>query len=99
MDTKTDKRKQKRTKTRVLVKIDGKSGILSDCSENGLQIATNSLPAKKRVSIVFEFNGQQIRLDVMIQWIRKKFSSQHPLLIGCAIENAPVEYFQFVKSH
>jgi hypothetical protein len=99
MDKKADKRRQKRTRTRVLVKVDGKSGIISDFSETGLQISTNSLPSKKKVSIVFEVSGNHISLDGVIQWIRRKYSFQNSLLIGCSIEKAPIEYYKFVREH
>jgi hypothetical protein len=99
MDKKADQRRQKRIKTRVMVKVDGKSGIISDFSETGLQISTNSLPSKKKVNIVFEVKGNQISLDAVIQWIKRKYSLRNSLLIGCSIENAPVEYYKFLKEH
>lgn len=94
-----EKRKQKRVRARVLVKIDGKSGILNDYSEAGLQISTNSLPAKKQVDIIFSFDGQEIFLKGVIQWIKKRYSLQNTFQVGCSLENPPVEYFSFLKSH
>ena len=94
-----EKRKQKRIRARVLVKMDGKSGILNNCSETGLQISTNSLPAQKKVNIVFNFNGQEIVLDGRIQWIKKIYSQQNAFQIGCFLEEPPAEYFSFLKSY
>jgi len=93
-----EKRKQKRIRARILVKIDGKSGILNDCSEVGLQVSTNSLPAKKHVDIIFSFDGQEIFLKGIIQWIRKRYSLQNNFQIGCSLENPPAVYFSFLKS-
>lgn len=94
-----EKRKQKRKRVRILVKIDGKSGILSDYSETGLKIFINSPPAKKRVSIEFSFEGQEIFLKGVIQWIKKRYSLQNVFQVGCSLENPPVEYFSFLKNH
>ena len=94
-----EKRKQKRKKVRVLVKIDGKSGILNDYSETGLQVSTNSPPVNRRVSIEFSFEGQEISLKGVIQWIKKQYSLQNAFQVGCLLENPPVEYFSFLKSH
>ena len=99
MDTRVEKRKWKRIKTRLLAKIGDKSGILSDVSDNGIQISTNSIPEKKRVSIVFKWEEQTITIQGVIQWIRRKYSFQNSLQIGCLIEDAPQEYYDFVKSH
>ena len=94
-----EKRKQTRKRVRVLVKIDGKSGILNDYSEVGLQISTNSPPVNRRVSIEFSFDGQEIFLKGVIQWIKKGYSMQNAFQVGCSLENPPVEYFSFLKSH
>lgn len=92
-----EKRKQKRMRARILVKIDGKSAILNDYSEVGLQVSTNSLPAKKQVDILFNFEGQEIFLKGIIQWIRKQYSLQNNFQIGCALENPPAVYYTFLK--
>jgi len=94
-----EKRIQKRKKVRVLVKIDGKSGILSDYSEVGLQVSTNSPPANRRVNIEFSFEGQEVSLKGVIQWIKKRYSLQNAFQVGCSLENPPVEYFSFLKRH
>ena len=99
MDARVEKRKWKRVKTRLLAKIDEKSGILSDVSDNGVQISSNSIPEKKRVSIVFKWGEQTIVLKGMVQWVRRKYSFQNSLQIGCLIEEAPQEFYDFVKSH
>jgi hypothetical protein len=94
-----DKRKQKRVRARILVKIDGKSGILSDFSEEGVQISTNSPPSKKEVDIIFSASGKEIFVKGMIQWIKKKYSVQNAFQIGCQVENPPVEYLNFLLNH
>ena len=99
MDTRVEKRKWKRIKTRLLVKINDKSGILSDVSENGMQISTNIIPEKKLVSIVFNWGEQTINLQGAIQWVQRKYSFQNSLQIGCFIKEAPQEFYDFVKSH
>jgi hypothetical protein len=91
-----EKRKQKRVRARVLVKIDGKSGILNDYSDSGLQISTNTVPARKRVDILFTFNGQEVSMKGVIQWIKKRYSLQNTFQIGCALENPPEEYLHFL---
>lgn len=93
-----EKRKLKRKKTRILAKIDGKSGILVDHSEEGLQISTNSPPTKKIVDIQFNYGGEEILLTGVIQWIRKRYSSQNTYQIGCLLRDLPGEYYQFLKS-
>lgn len=94
-----EKRKEKRKKSRILVKINGKTGILSDYSEEGLQISTNSPPSKKTVNIQFKHNGEEIFLTGVIQWIRKRFSIQNAYQIGCLLKDPPGEYYQFLQGH
>lgn len=94
-----DKRSQKRTRARILVKIDGKSGILNDFSEQGVQISTNSPPSKRQVDIVFRIAGNDVFVKGVIQWIRKKYSVHNSYQVGCLVENLPVDFFNLLLSH
>jgi hypothetical protein len=91
-----DKRRQKRIKTRILVKIDGKSGILNDFSEQGVQISTNSPPSKREVDIIFSIAGKDVFMKGIIQWIRKRYLVQNAFQVGCLVENPSVEYLNFL---
>lgn len=91
-----DKRRQKRIKTRILVKIDGKSAILNDFSGQGIQVSTNSPPSKRKVDIIFSIPGREFSVKGLIQWIRKKYSVQNGFQVGCLIEDPPVEYLDFL---
>lgn len=91
-----DKRREKRIKTRILVKIDGKSGILNDFSQQGLQISTNSPPSRRQVDIVFNLSGKDVSVKGLIQWIRKRYSVQNAFQVGCLVENPPVGYFHLL---
>ncbi|MCK4835153.1 MAG: PilZ domain-containing protein [Candidatus Aminicenantes bacterium] len=93
-----EKRKQKRKKSRILVKINGKSGILIDYSETGLQISTNSPPSKKMVDIQFDFGGKEIFLKGVIQWIKKRYLIRNNFQVGCILKDPPGEYFQFLQN-
>lgn len=91
-----EKRKQKRIKARILVRIDGKSGILNDYSEDGVQISTNSPPSKREVDIVISAPGRELSLKGLIQWVRKKYAAREGFQVGCRVENPPVEYLNFL---
>ena len=93
-----EKRKQGRKKTRILVKVNGRSGILIDYSESGIQFSTNSPPSTKIVDIRFNHEGEEISLTGIIQWIRKRFSVQNSFQIGCLLKDPPQEYYQFLQS-
>ena len=78
------------------MKVNGKTGILIDYSEEGLQISTHTPPQKKRVDIQFNYQGKDILLTGIVQWIRKRYSIPNAYQIGCQLIDPPAEYFQFI---
>ncbi len=87
-----DKRQQKRIKSRILVKIDGKSAILNDYSSGGMQISSNSVPTRRFVDIAFNVSGQDFQLKGIIQWVRKRYAGQNNYQFGCSLHDTPLIY-------
>ena len=87
-----DKRDEKRIKSRILVKIDGKSAILNDYSRKGMQISSNSAPTRRYVEIVFNVSGQEFLLRGIIRWIRKRYAGQNNYQFGCSLQDTPLIY-------
>jgi hypothetical protein len=87
-----DKREELRTRARILVKIDGKSGILNNYSPKGMQISANSPPARKSVEISFNVSGQDFTLQGSIQWVHKRYAGQNSYQFGCRLLEPPLIY-------
>ena len=94
-----DKRQQKRVKSRILVKIDGKSAIMNDYSSAGMQISSNSAPTRKHIEIAFRVSGQEFLLRGIIRWIHKRYAGQNNYQLGCSLEDTPLIYDTLLFSH
>lgn len=93
-----EKREHKRVKTRQIVKICGKLGVVNDVSDRGIQISTALSPKNRKIDISFETNnGGNIQLMGIIKWVKWKKKLQSLNQMGVYIEDAPSEYLQFVK--
>lgn len=93
-----EKRKHKRVKTRQIVKICGKLGVVNDVSDRGIQISTALSPKNRKIDISFETNnGGNIQLMGIIKWVKWKKKLQSLNQMGVYIEDAPSAYLQFVK--
>ena len=91
-----DKRQEKRYKTRQLVKVCGKMGVLNDVSFKGIQISTALVPESRQVDISFNVYGEVINLMGVIQWMKRKQTLRAPNEMGIILTDAPPEYLQFV---
>lgn len=87
-----DKRQEQRKKARILVKIDGKSAIMNNFSQKGMQVSANSAPTRKHIEISFNFSGQDFTLRGSIQWIHKRFAGQNAYQFGCQLIETPLIY-------
>ena len=92
-----EKRAHERVKTRYMVKVCGKLGVISDISSRGMQISTSLSPKSRKVDIILENSGHLIKLLGVIQWIRRRQRIQAPNQIGVIIKKAPPEYRDFVN--
>jgi hypothetical protein len=92
-----DKRQYKRFKTRQIVKVCGKLGVVSDISNTGIQLSTSFSPKDRMLDISIEANGGEISLIGIIQWVKWKKQMQSLNEMGVAIKDAPPEYLDFVR--
>jgi hypothetical protein len=92
-----EKRHYKRFKTRQIVKVCGKLGVVSDISNSGIQLSTAYSPKNRTVDISIDANGGMINLTGIIQWVRWKKKLQSLNEMGVMIREAPREYLDFVK--
>lgn len=92
-----EKRQYKRFKTRQIIKVCGKLGVVSDISNSGIQLSTAFSPKNRMVDISIDANGGMLTLTGIIQWVkwRKKLQSLNEM--GVMIKDAPLEYLDFVK--
>lgn len=92
-----EKRQNKRVKTRQIVKVCGKLGVVNDISDSGIQISTTYSPKNRMLDISFDANGGVISLIGIIQWVKWKKRLQSLNEMGVMIKDAPPEYLDFVK--
>jgi hypothetical protein len=92
-----EKRHYKRFKTRQIVKVSGKLGVVSDISNSGIQLSTAYSPKNRTVDISIDANGGMINLTGIVQWVRWKKKLQSLNEMGVMIKDAPLEYLDFVK--
>lgn len=92
-----DKRKHRRVKTRHLVKVCGKLGVVNDISSRGIQISTAFSPKTRKVDITFEDAGEVVSFLGIIQWIKRRQKVQALNEMGVSIRNAPPEFINFVQ--
>jgi hypothetical protein len=92
-----EKRQYKRHKTRQIVKVCGKLGVVNDISDSGIHLATAYSPKNRMLDISIVVNGGVINLSGVIQWVKWKKKLQSLNEMGVAIKDAPPEYLDFVK--
>ncbi len=93
-----DKRQDKRFKTRQIVKIGGKLGVVNDISDSGIQLSTSLSPLTRKINILIEEStGNFIEINGIIQWIKKKQQVQALNEMGVAIKNVSPEFRRFVR--
>lgn len=92
-----DKRQYKRFKTRKIVNVCGKLGVVNDISNSGIQLSTAYSPKNRMLDISIDANGGKIDLTGIIQWVKckKQLSSLNEM--GVLIKDASLEYLEFVK--
>ena len=92
-----EKRNYTRFKTRQIVKVCGKLGVVSDISNSGIQLSTAFSPKNRTIDISIDSNGGMINLTGIIQWVRLRKKLQSLNEMGVMIKDAPREYLDFVK--
>ena len=92
-----EKRQYKRFKTRQIVKVCGKLGVVSDVSNSGIQLSTAYSPKNRTLDISIDANGGMINLSGIIQWVKWRKQLQSLNEMGVMIKDAPLEYLDFVK--
>lgn len=92
-----DKRKHRRVKTRQIVKVCGKLGVVNDISNRGVQISTAFSPKTRKVDITFEHAGEIIHFLGIIQWIKRRQKVQALNELGVSVRNAPPEFTSYVQ--
>jgi hypothetical protein len=92
-----EKRQNKRFKTRQIVKVCGKLGMVNDISDSGVQLSTSYSPKNRKIDISLDSNGGVINLIGIIQWVKWKKQLQSLNEMGIMIKNAPPEYLNFVR--
>lgn len=92
-----DKRQDKRIKTRQIVRIGGKLGVVNDISNRGVQLSTAYSPLNRKINFLIESSGRLIEVNGIIQWIKKKQQVQALNEMGVVIKNASQDYLDFVR--
>ncbi|MGD2087117.1 MAG: hypothetical protein PVH61_13120 [Candidatus Aminicenantes bacterium] len=92
-----EKRQDKRFKTRQIVKVCGKIGVVNDISNSGIQLSTAYAPKNRTLDISIDANGGEISFIGIIQWVKWKKQLQSLNEMGIIIKDAPLEYLDFVK--
>ncbi len=92
-----DKRQYKRFKTRQIVNVCGKLGVVNDISNSGIQLSTAYSPKNRTLDISIDANGGRINLIGIIQWVKWKKQLQSLNEMGVMIKDAPLEYLEFVR--
>ncbi|MFC2145791.1 hypothetical protein ACFLRT_00350 [Acidobacteriota bacterium] len=92
-----EKRYYKRFKTRQIVRVCGKLGVVNDISDSGIQLSTAYSPKNRKLDLTIDANGGAINLIGNIQWVKWKKQPQSLNEIGVMIEAAPIEYLKFVR--
>lgn len=87
----------KRFKTRHIVNVCGKLGVVNDISNSGIFLSTAYTPTDRKLDISIDTNGGRINLVGIIQWIKWKKQLKSLNEMGVMIKNAPPEYLEFVK--
>jgi hypothetical protein len=92
-----EKREYKRFKTRQIVKVCGKLGVVNDISDSGILLSTAYSPKERQLDISIDTNGRELNLIGVIQWVKWKKQMKSLNEMGVMIKNAPPEYLRFVR--
>ncbi len=92
-----EKRQTKRFKTRQIVKVCGKLGVVNDISESGILLSTSYIPKDRKLNISIGTNGGEIKLTGFIQWVKWKKPLNSLNEMGVMIKDAPPEYLEYVR--
>lgn len=92
-----EKRQYERFKTRQIVKVCGKLGVVNDISDSGILLSTSYSPKERQLDISIDTNGREINLIGIIQWIKWKKQLKSLNEMGVMIKDAPPEYLKFVR--
>jgi hypothetical protein len=92
-----EKRQYERFKTRQIIKVCGKLGVVNDISDSGILLSTAYSPKERQLDISIDTNGREINLIGVIQWIKWKKQLKSLNEMGVMIKNAPPEYLKFVS--
>jgi hypothetical protein len=92
-----EKRQYERFKTRQIIKVCGKLGVVNDISDSGILLSTAYSPKERQLDISIDTNGREINLIGVIQWIKWKKQLKALNEMGVMIKNAPPEYLKFVR--
>ena len=92
-----EKRQYERFKTRQIIKVRGKLGVVNDISDSGILLSTAYSPKERQLDISIDTNGREINLIGVIQWIKWKKQLKSLNEMGVMIKNAPPEYLKFVS--
>jgi len=92
-----EKREYKRYKTRQIVKVCGKLGVVNDISNSGILLSTAFSPKDRKLDISIDANGGEINLIGFVAWVKWKKQLKSLNEMGVMIKDAPPEYLEFVK--
>lgn len=72
-----------------VMRVDGKTAVLTNISTNGVLVTSRWLPANREVSVNMTLNQLEFELDGVIQWVRRQSASQKYHEMGILFPNAP----------
>ena len=79
-----------------MIKIDSRPAILMDISKEGIKLSSAIVPTTPEVNIEIKEDNQVFKLKGKVRWITRKVSFQNLKEIGIFIEEAPIEYYQYI---
>ena len=82
-------RKCRRMAMHQVMRVDGKTAVLTNISMNGVLVTSRWLPANREVSVNMTVNQQEFELDGVIQWVRRQSASQKYHEMGILFPNTP----------
>jgi len=93
----TDRRQSKRIKKKILLKINGELGLLTDISRLGIRLSTTTVPSNRTVNIKLKVDDDTFQLKGIIRWEQKKRSFSNLIEIGVEVNEAPEGYYEFIN--
>ena len=91
-----ERRKNKRIKKKILLKINGELGLLTDISRRGIRLSTTTMPSDRTVHIKLKVDEDTFELNGIIRWEQKKRSFSNLIEIGVQVNEAPRGYYEFI---